>query len=68
MSRALGAFIAGFKSVVTKQTNQLRGARGTPIWQRNYFEHIIRNEKQLNRMREYIDSTPLNWEKDQDFV
>ncbi|MEA3365412.1 MAG: transposase, partial [Candidatus Hydrogenedentes bacterium] len=61
ISRSLGAFIAGFKSAVTKQINQLRGRPGIPVWQRNYFEHIIRNENELSRIREYIISNPSNW-------
>ena len=41
--RSLGSFIAGFKMVVTKRINVLRHTPSVPIWQRNYYEHIIRN-------------------------
>jgi len=36
------------------------------MWQRNYYEHIIRNEASLNRIREYIINNPLSWESDQE--
>jgi hypothetical protein len=36
------------------------------VWQRNYFEHIIRNEQSLNRIRRYILDNPVRWEFDQD--
>ncbi len=48
-SQTIGSIIRGFKSVVTKQINILRKTPGTPFWQRNYYEHIIRNEKKLNK-------------------
>ncbi len=38
------------------------------LWQRNYYEHIIRNEKELNRIREYILNNPLKWELDEEYV
>ena len=37
---------------------------GAPLWQRNYYEHIVRNEKSLNRIRQYIINNPANWEND----
>lgn len=37
------------------------------VWQRNYYEHIIRNERSLNKIREYILQNPYNWEKDELF-
>jgi REP element-mobilizing transposase RayT len=36
------------------------------IWQRNYYEHIVRNENELNRIREYITDNPMKWEFDQE--
>lgn len=38
------------------------------LWQRNYYEHIIRNEIELNRIREYILNNPLKWESDEEYV
>lgn len=37
---------------------------GSHIWQRNYYEHIIRTEQELEEIREYIQNNPLNWNKD----
>ncbi len=64
--RSLGALIAGFKSAVTKQINQIRQTPGGGLWQRNYWEHIIRNEDEFNRIREYIVNNPAQWDLDQE--
>ena len=50
--RSLGSFIAGFESIVTRRINQIRGTPGSPVWQRNYYEHVIRSEDELQRIRE----------------
>jgi putative transposase len=65
-NRSLGAFVGGFKSAVTKRIKALRDSLDTPIWQRNYFEHIIRNEESLNRIRQYIFDNPVRWEFDRE--
>ena len=36
------------------------------LWQRNYYEHIVRNDDELNRIREYIMNNPLKWELDRE--
>ena len=64
--RSLGAFIAGFKSAVTKRINELRGTPGAPVWQRNYYEHVIRDDASLYRIREYIATNPLRWHLDRE--
>ena len=56
----------GFKSAATKQINELRGTPGKPVWQRNYFERVIRDEDELNRIREYIIYNPLKWADDKE--
>ena len=63
-SRSVGAAIAGFKSAATKRINTLRGTPGTPVWQRNYHEHIIRNEDSLDRIRQYVLDNPAQWTMD----
>ncbi len=65
-SQSLGAIIAGFKSAVTRRINNMRGTPGTPVWQRNYYEHIVRDENELNRIREYINNNPLQWALDRE--
>jgi putative transposase len=62
---SLGAIVGNFKSVTTRRINRLRGIPGTPFWQRNYWEHIIRNEHTLERIREYIENNPAHWADDQ---
>jgi len=64
--RSLGALIAGFKSAATKRINILRGTPGKPVWQRNYYDHIIRNERELQNIRQYIHDNPLKWALDRD--
>jgi REP element-mobilizing transposase RayT len=64
--RSLGAFIGGFKSAVTTQINVIRQNPGCPVWQRNYFERVIRNDAELGRAREYIINNPLKWELDKE--
>lgn len=63
---SIGSIIGQFKSITTKQINQIRNTPGIPIWQRNYYEHIIRNESELNHIREYIINNPLKWDEDED--
>lgn len=64
-SGSLGSIIQNFKSVSTRMVNRIFYESGNKIWQRNYFERIIRNESELNAVRQYIRDNPLNWEKDQ---
>ncbi len=66
--RSLSSFIAGFKSAAAKRINERRGMPGTPVWQRNYYEHVIRNEDSLDRIREYIMTNPLRWHLDRENV
>ena len=63
-AKSISSFIAGFKSIVTKKINIIRKTDGASVWQRNYHEHIIRNEIALEKLREYVVHNPLTWEKD----
>ena len=63
--KSLGRLIGAFKTVSTKQINLIRNTPGMKVWQRNYYEHIIRNEKALNNIRQYIVNNPLSWHDDQ---
>ena len=56
--------MAGFKSAVTRRINDLRGTPYMAVWQRNYYEHVIRNEDDLDEIREYIVNNPLKWDLD----
>jgi REP element-mobilizing transposase RayT len=50
---------------VTKRINVLRDNPGCPVWQRNYYEHVIRNETDLANIRQYIANNPLKWDLDE---
>ena len=63
-SGSIGAIIAQYKSIVTKRIRRLPDAPGHPIWQRNYYEHIIRSEESLNQIRQYIVNNPSRWAED----
>jgi len=63
---SLGAIIGNYKSVTTRRINAIRHTPGAPVWQRNYYEHIVRDENELNRIREYIVNNPANWEEDEE--
>jgi putative transposase len=65
-SKTVGAIIRGFKSTTTKQINLFHNTPGIPIWQRNYYDHIIRNEDEMNKIREYIKNNPLKWSLDRE--
>ena len=56
--------IAQFKPRVTKRIWKLRRAQGIPVWQRNYYEHVIRDEEDWNRIHLYIQSNIVNWAQD----
>jgi REP element-mobilizing transposase RayT len=60
--KPLGRLVGAFKTVSTKQINLVRGTPAATIWQRNYYEHIIRNEGELARIRKYIVENPLKWD------
>lgn len=61
---SIPTIVRGFKSTVTKQINVMRNAPGTSVWQGNYYEHVIRNETALNRIRNYIICNPSKWQTD----
>ena len=62
--KSLSSLMAGFKSITTKKINILRDASGTKLWQRNYYEHIIRNQDAMDKIRHYIVSNPMSWSID----
>jgi REP element-mobilizing transposase RayT len=59
----LGSFMAGFKAITTRRINALRDS-AAPVWQRGYYEHSIRDERDLERIRDYIEANPARWEED----
>jgi REP element-mobilizing transposase RayT len=66
VSGAISTIIRSFKSAVTKRINEMHGTPRVTVWQRNYYEHVIRNEEELNRIRQYIIDNPKQWELDRE--
>lgn len=64
-SKTIGSIVRGFKIGVTQWFRQ--HTEIYTVWQRNYYEHIIRNEMDLHRIRNYIINNPLKWELDENY-
>lgn len=62
--QGLTEIIRALKTFSARRINALRGVSGVPVWQRNYYEHIIRDESSYLSIAEYIQTNPLQWEKD----
>ena len=61
-SNTVGAVVRGYKSAVTKQCNLLH--IGRQVWQRDYYEHIIRDERAYINISKYIYNNPMKWWED----
>lgn len=59
---SIPTIIRAFKSAVTKAVHQAGLLVGEPVWRQRFYEHVIRNEKDLERIREYIIRNPENWD------
>jgi putative transposase len=64
LPKSISEIIRGFKTFSAKAINKERGLRGIPVWQRSYYDRIIRNELELDRVRQYIINNPRNWDAD----
>jgi REP element-mobilizing transposase RayT len=60
-SHSLGVNIGSFKTWSARKINALTNRTGKPVWQRSFYDHIIRNEKSLDQIREYIINNPSQW-------
>ena len=63
---SLGVIVGQYKSIVARQINQIRRSVGSQVWQRRYYERIIRNERELQATREYIRNNPIRAEEKRD--
>lgn len=63
---SLSAIIRSFKSAVTKRVNDFHRVPAAPLWQRNYYERILRDAEELNAIREYIRLNPGMWDDDEE--
>ncbi|AJO88633.1 TPA: transposase [Haemophilus influenzae] len=65
-SQTIGSIVRGFKAGVTSWAR--KNSEIFDVWQRNYYEHIIRDEKSYLQIYEYIQNNPILWEQDQLYV
>jgi len=63
---SLNTIVGSFKSAATRRVNVLRNTPGAKLWQRTYYDHAIRTESGLARIREYITDNPAKWELDEE--
>ena len=61
----LPEIVRAFKSFSARRINANRHLKGVPVWQRNYYEHIIRDETDLLQIAAYIHANPARWDQDQ---
>jgi putative transposase len=64
---SLGAIMGSYKSAVTRAINQMLGIKAPIVWQESYYDRIIRNERQLHFIRNYVLTNPAHWAEDQYF-
>jgi putative transposase len=63
-ARPLQTIVGTFKSAAARSINRLRGTPGEPVWQRGYFERVVRSEHDLEVLREYVLNNPVAWNAD----
>lgn len=63
-TQSIGAIVGSFKSAATKRINTLRATPGHPVWQRNYYERVIRDDGDLAALRDYVAGNPARWADD----
>ena len=66
VSGSLSAVIGNFKSITTRRLNQMRRTPGAVVWQRSFYDRVIRSERELTAIRQYIRDNPANWALDQE--
>lgn len=64
--KSLSSFIVGFKTAVTKRVHALNETISGSVWQRNFYEHIVRDEHEWARIRAYIETNLIHWAKDEE--
>lgn len=65
-SGSIGAIVGNFKSLMTRRINKLRHTPGGKVWQRGYYDRIVRNERELDATRRYIQNNPIRWAEDRE--
>ena len=62
--RSLGTIVGAYKFAVSEHVNRSGHPSSLPIWQRNYYDHVIRDDVALDRIRQYIADNPARWAED----
>jgi REP element-mobilizing transposase RayT len=62
--KSISSFVAGFKSAITKQINEIRNTPRQPVWQTRFHDHIIRDSDEYGKISEYIANNPFVWDED----
>lgn len=67
-SQTLGAIVRGFKAATATRIKIMPDNSINKLWQRSFYDHIIRNEKELHQIRKYIHENPLKWQIDKEYI
>ena len=63
---SIPTIVRSYKSAVSYRINLMRCTDGVPVWQRNYYEHVIRDHEDWDRIERYIESNPSRWAEDEE--
>jgi len=63
---SLGSLVRSYKAAVTRRLREMAGSPDLRVWQRNYYEHVIRNQRDLHAVRKYIEDNALKWAFDEE--
>ena len=63
---SLSTVVQAYKSIAGIVINRCLGRSSRPVWQRNYYEHIVRDDESLHHIREYILMNPAKWQDDEE--
>ncbi len=66
--KSLSSFIVGYKGQVTRKINKISRTPGKTIWTHNFHDRVIRNDRELVAIREYIQNNPLKWTLDRNYI
>lgn len=64
--QGLTEVVRGFKTFSARRINELYGTSGSAVWQRSFYDHVVRGEAALNKIRRYIAENPARWPEDEE--
>jgi hypothetical protein len=56
--------VGAIKACTAKTINAMRGSPGSPVWQRSYWDRVLRDEQEVLRFQEYVAMNPARWSND----